>query len=93
MTSKRLAESIVKKSDVGNWVQCTEDGPICKSGGNRKQGICYQVTYLACADMGVDTRLFGETGNKARTSCLQHAKALSKRKNSKLWEHSIEVHR
>ena len=42
--------------------------------------------------MGIESRMFGETGKTGKLRCNQHLKAYRSGRNSNLWEHACKFH-
>ena len=84
----RTVKSLLQKSDVQPLLKCwKEDCKICCSdpkGNCWKEGVCYKITCMACAQNGIASFMFGETARSGRTRCSEHFKALQKKKNSNL---------
>ena len=93
----RNVRQILQKSDVGCSGKCgREECMICSTqagGGNCfKEGVGYKIWCMQCDEDGHPAVMHGETGRSARKRVGEHYEALSKRKDSKLWEHCCEVH-
>ena len=59
----------------------------------QQESITYTITCVGCAEVGVTTQYYGESGHTRYQCALEHLKAhWSKNKNSPLWKHSLGHH-
>jgi len=59
----------------------------------QQESITYFITCVGCAEVGVTTQYYGESGRSGYQRALEHLKAHGgKNKNSPLWKHSFDHH-
>ena len=92
----RSVQQLLQKSDIDNKKCCSDDEcAVCSTsdrGSCWKEEVCYTITCMECKDVGIESRMFGETGKTGRIRCNQHLKAYMNEKNSNLWEHACKFH-
>ena len=66
---------------------------IPEVGRCQQESITYLISCVGCAEVGVSTQYYGESGRTGYQHALQHLKAhWGKNKNSPLWKHSLGHH-
>ena len=66
---------------------------IPEVGKCQQESITYLITCVGCAEVGVTTQYYGESGRTGYQRALEHLKAhWGKNKNSPLWKHSLGHH-
>ena len=93
----RTVRQFLQRSDVCSGESCgREECWMCATDGGKgmchKEGVGYSINCGKCEENGTTAVMHGETGRSGRVRVNEHHKALTKRKDSNLWEHCLEVH-
>ena len=93
----RTVRQFLQKSDVCPSGGCgREECWLCATDGGKgrchKEGVGYSINCVRCEETGAKAVMHGETGRSGRVRVNEHHRALTKKKDSNLWEHCVEVH-
>ena len=92
----RSLQSILQRSDVAPSMSCPNGCPVCETEGKgmcQVEGVIYKIWCKKCAENGVSTVMYGETGRTAKIRCQEHIDILAGQQSSNLREHRDSKHR